>query len=101
MKKMTAMVLAFGLLLTTVPAGAETAPAGQTITVKTKGLVCDFCVRTLEKLFKKREEIGTFSVDLTTKDLKIGLKEGRTLDDEAITKIVSDAGYNVEKIERS
>lgn len=74
--------------------------AGELIQVKAKGLVCDYCARALEKVFKKRPEVQDLKVDLTTKDISIQLKEGQTMGDATIMKLVTDSGYNVDVIKR-
>ncbi len=78
-----------------------TPAAGEVISVKAKGLVCDFCARALEKLFGRREEVSSISVDLTSKLITIQLKEGQSMDDATVEKLVTDSGYNIESIERS
>jgi copper chaperone CopZ len=83
-----------------VPLAAEEALRSETILVQVNGLVCDFCARALEKIFAKREEVASFSVDLTSKVMTLGLKPGQVLDDAAIAELVKKAGYNVVKIER-
>lgn len=74
--------------------------ADHTITVQIDGLVCDFCARALEKVFGKRTEVTGIDVNLDTKLVTIGLKKGADIDDTTITKLITDAGYNVVKINR-
>ncbi len=99
-KFMVLSVLLFGSEANASESTLQNAAVGETILIKAKGLVCDFCVRALEKTSKKRPEIAGFSVDLTTKLIEIKLKKGSSMDDEAIQKFVTDAGYNIESIER-
>lgn len=66
--------------------------------VSVNGLVCDFCARALEKVFGKEEAVKGIGVNLDTKIITINFKEGQSLDDERITKLIKDAGYNVEDI---
>jgi Copper chaperone len=68
--------------------------------VAVNGLVCDFCARALEKTFGKKDEVETINVDLNEKIVTIHFHEGRTLDDETLTQIITDSGYNVEGIAR-
>lgn len=91
------------LLLTTIAILSLSVPAyamhpGGTIYVDVNGLVCDFCARALEKVFGKEEAVDNIHVDLDTKVITIHFKEGKNLDDEAITGLIQDSGYNVEKI---
>jgi len=39
-------------------------------------------------------------VNLESKVVTINFNDGQTLDDETITKLITDAGYNVEGIHR-
>ncbi len=68
--------------------------------VSVNGLVCDFCARALEKVFGKQDEVNTIDVNLDTKIISISFKDGQNLDDETITNLITDAGYNVETINR-
>ena len=74
--------------------------ADHVITVQIDGLVCDFCARALEKVFGKRAEVTGIDVNLNTKLVTIGLNKGADIDDATITKLITDAGYNVVKINR-
>lgn len=82
----------------------KTAPgiegADHTIVAQINGLVCDFCARALEKVFGKREEVSGIDVNLDTKLVTIGFKKDTDMDDATITKLITDAGYNVVKITR-
>lgn len=93
MKRLT-LVIVFGLILSVSSFAAET------ITVQVNGMVCDFCARALEKTFSKQESVSGIDVDLTAKIITISLKDGASLDNEAIEKLVTNAGYNVAKISR-
>lgn len=86
------------LLSLSVPAFAMH-PSG-TVNVDVNGLVCDFCARALEKVFSKQEAVESINVDLDTKVISIHFNEGQTLDDETITDLIMDSGYNVEGIHR-
>lgn len=76
------------------------ANADHAITAQINGLVCDFCARALEKVFAKRDEVSGIDVNLDTKLVTIGFKKGGNIDDATITKLITDAGYNVVKINR-
>ncbi len=70
------------------------------ISVSLNGLVCDFCSIALNKTFKKRDDILATYVDLDTKILSLSLKEGASLSNEDIMKLVEKAGYTTTKIAR-
>ncbi len=82
------------LILFTNAAYASTAK------VDVNGLVCDFCARALEKVFGKQDAVENINVDLDKKIVTINFKEGQNLDDETLTKLITDSGYAVEKIRR-
>ncbi|MEM9157499.1 MAG: heavy-metal-associated domain-containing protein [Verrucomicrobiota bacterium] len=74
--------------------------ADKIVKVEVKGLVCDFCARALDKIFRKQPEVAGIDVDLDDKRVTIGFKEGKMLDDKAIKKLINASGYTVEKIHR-
>ena len=74
--------------------------AGQVVHMKVNGLVCDFCARSLEKVFGKQDPVSGITVDLDTKLITVTFKDGKDLDDAALTKLVTSAGYTVENIHR-
>jgi hypothetical protein len=49
-----AMALAPMSLAAPPPAPAAAVAGGETVTMEVKGLVCDFCARSLEKVFLKK-----------------------------------------------
>lgn len=77
-----------------------THPPLRTINVSVNGLVCDFCARTLEKVFYQREGVEGVEVNLDKHLVKIEITETTTLPDDEITKMITDAGYNVTAITR-
>ena len=77
---------------------ASVASAGEKIYVDVNGLVCDFCARSLEKVFGKQEAVEAIEVNLNTKVVSIDLKPGETLSHKKIAKLITNAGYNVVKI---
>jgi copper chaperone CopZ len=72
----------------------------ETLSLTLKGVVCDFCVGVLRKVFAKRDEVETYSLNLDTKIMTLVLKKDKTLPDDVLTKLVEDAGYNVVLINR-
>lgn len=87
------------LLLTATPAFAENAENIQRdVIVKVDGMVCDFCAQSIQKVFGKQESVEQTFVDLDKGEIIVDLKDGQQLDDETITKLVVDSGYNVTEI---
>lgn len=103
MKKLPLALLSFCLLLTAWGSllNAETLETSPTIDIHVKGLVCDFCARSVEKTFGKLEAIDSVTVDLDAGLIHLTLKEGKTLSDEKIAKLIKANGYALESIVRS
>jgi hypothetical protein len=80
--------------------GIEGAACEDTVLVKVNGLVCDFCARALEKVFGQREEVSGITVDLDKGVVSIAMKPGQTIDNETLTGLITDSGYNVTSIDK-
>ena len=79
---------------------AGTASAGETATIHVNGMVCDFCARALEKVFTNEEEVESLDISLEDKTVTVTFKEGETLSDDALSFLITDSGYDVERVER-
>lgn len=88
------LTLITALTLISSSAYAETAK------VSVNGLVCDFCARALEKVFSRQEAVENINVDLDSKIITVQFKEGQSLDDATLKALITDAGYNMEGINR-
>jgi copper chaperone CopZ len=71
------------------------------IDVATNGMVCDFCAQAIEKVFMKREDVQGINVDLDNQKVVIYLKDKATIEDNEIVKLFEEAGYGVDKINRT
>lgn len=71
------------------------------ITIHVKGLVCDFCARSVEKTLSKTEVVERIKVDLDKGLIELQLTEGSTLSDKKIRKLMKASGYALESIERN
>jgi mercuric ion binding protein len=91
MKNLTILLTA---LLVTAPALAKE------IKVSVKGMVCGFCAQGITKKFKAQPEVESVDVSLEKKLVNLKTKGNLDLSDKAITDILTESGYNVEKIER-
>ena len=80
--------------------GIENASCKDTINIKVNGLVCDFCARSLERIFLKRDDVAGIKVDLGKGLVAVAMKPGLTIDDTTLTKLITDSGYNVADIDR-
>lgn len=90
------------LMLAAMVSGAP-AWAGQSVTVLVKGMVCDFCVQGLTKgfkAFKEKAVLEDFKIDLTKHTINLTVKEGASITDPEITKVVNDSSMAIDKIIR-
>lgn len=77
--------------------------AGETATIttsnkiiaKVNGLVCDFCVQAIQKTLLKEPGVTDAEVDLTAKTVTVGLKDGATVEEARLGKLLQDAGYDM------
>ena len=83
------------LLTIIVVFGLTAAVSADTIKATVNGMVCGFCATGIEKTFKAQREVKTVNVDLGNKLVTIQTKQGQTLDDSKIKKLLGNAGYSV------
>ena len=69
--------------------------------VSVNGLVCDFCARSIEKMFEKKEAVSSIIVDLENMLITIFLKDNQKLDDKKIIELIKDSGYDVVEVKRA
>lgn len=72
----------------------------QILRVSVNGLVCDFCARSIEKIFTKNESVDSINVNLEKMLITINLKKGKNLNDDIIRQLIKDSGYDVTEINR-
>jgi mercuric ion binding protein len=77
-----------------------TAAAADTIKATVNGMVCGFCATGIEKTFKAQPEVKAVNVDLQNKLVTVQTKEGQTIDDVKLKKLIGNAGYSVVAIAR-
>jgi periplasmic mercuric ion binding protein len=70
------------------------------IEVKVNGMVCSMCAQGIQKKFSGHPEVKKIEVNLDKKVVNISTLDGKDLADETITKIITEAGYNVANIQR-
>jgi copper chaperone CopZ len=86
------------LLTIIVILGLTAAVSADTIKATVNGMVCGFCATGIEKTFKAQPEVKAVDVDLENKLVTIQTKQGRTLDDAKIKKLLGNAGYSVVRV---
>jgi copper chaperone CopZ len=70
------------------------------VNIDVNGLVCEFCVVTIEKSFKNRDEVKEVKIDFDLKKVFLIFKKGQDLPDKTIEEIITNNGYNAVKINR-
>ncbi|MBY0371952.1 hypothetical protein K2X33_14800 [bacterium] len=91
------------LLTLAVLVGGDPAWAGQQVTVHVKGMVCDLCARGLAKGFSAFKETGVledFKIELAKHTVDLMVKDGASVSDDEITKVIEGSSMAVDKIER-
>ena len=68
--------------------------------ISINGLVCDFCARSIEKLFKKKSAVKNININLEEMLVTIFLKKGETINNQIINQIITDSGYELKEIRR-
>jgi len=85
------------LLLSPLPAFAAGAPD---VVMTVNGLVCDVCAQSIIKLMEKNGAVEKTAIDLENGLVTVDFKDGQTMSDAAMTKIITYAGYDVVNIKR-
>ena len=88
------------LLVLAITFALTAAVSADTIRATVNGMVCGFCATGIEKTFKAQREVKTVNVDLQSKLVTIQTKEGQTIDDAKLKKLIGNAGYSVVNIVR-
>jgi|MedtruStandDraft_1076414.scaffolds.fasta_scaffold00092_65 copper chaperone CopZ len=94
MKSTTRIFLALLFMGSTLPSLAAT-----TVKATVNGMVCAFCAQGIEKRLSALPATHAVFVDLKQKVVAIEAKEGHALDTKTITAEITDAGYDVIKLE--
>lgn len=88
------------LLTIVVIFGLAAAVSADTIKVTVNGTACALCATGIEKTFRAQPEVKTVDVDLENSLVTITTKQGRTLEDSKIKKLLGNAGYSVVAVAR-
>ncbi len=75
--------------------------AAESVKVTVNGMVCAFCAQGIEKRLSKLPSTKAVLVDLKQKTVAVEAKEGYKLDNKTISSEITDAGYDVVKLEPS
>ncbi|MBI2768155.1 MAG: heavy-metal-associated domain-containing protein [Burkholderiales bacterium] len=86
--------ISLALLATLLPA-----VAAESVKATVNGMVCAFCAQGIEKRLSKLPATKAVFVDLKQKVVAVEAKDGQKLDGKVITAEITDAGYDVVKLE--
>ena len=100
MKFTITIILLFFTLITSNITKSQGKLENEVLSISVNGLVCDFCARSIEKLFSKKESVKSINVNLEQMLITISLKKGKSLNDDIITKVITDSGYDIREISR-
>ena len=100
MKFIITIILLFFTLITFSITKSQEKLENEVLSISVNGLVCDFCARSIEKLFSKKESVKSINVNLEQMLITISLKKGKSLNDSIITKVITDSGYDIREIRR-
>ena len=67
--------------------------------IEVNGMVCAFCAQGIEKSFGSVAHVKDIFVSLENYFVAIESKDGKSIDEKQIRTIITDAGYDVQKIE--
>jgi copper chaperone CopZ len=87
------------LITACLSAMALVAHADTSVKATVNGMVCAFCAQGIEKRLTKMPATQSVYVDLQKKIVAVQAKPGQKLDEKAITTEITDAGYDVVKME--
>ena len=100
MKFTITIILLFFTLITSNITKSQGKLENEVLSISVNGLVCDFCARSIEKLFSKKESVKSINVNLEQMLITISLKKGKSLNDDIITEVITDSGYDIREIRR-
>ena len=96
----TIIILFFFTVITFKNSNSQEKLKNEVLNISVNGLVCDFCARSIEKLFTKKESVKSINVNLEKMLITINLKKGMNLHNSIITKVITDSGYDIREIRR-
>ena len=79
----------------------SSAMAAESMKITVNGMVCAFCAQGIEKRLTNMAVTKDVFVDLRQKIVAVEAKDGQKLDGKSITAEITDAGYDVVKLEAS
>ncbi len=89
------------LRLTLVFLSVNFVHAAEKIRIVIKDMTCIYCAQGLKSNFKNQKAVKNVKVEAKDKTILLTLNDDAILDDKKITRIVTNGGYHIEKIERT
>jgi copper chaperone CopZ len=89
------------LTLLALIAAAAAAHAADTKKITVNGMVCAFCAQGIEKRLQALPATQSVYVNLGRKVVAVQAKDGHALDEAKMRHEISEAGYDVVKVESS
>jgi copper chaperone CopZ len=87
------------LTLLALAASALAAHAGDTKKLTVNGMVCAFCAQGIEKRLSALPQTQAVYVNLDKRIVAVQAKDGQQLDDAVLKHEITEAGYDVVKVE--
>lgn len=87
-------------LLVGVSASVSAWAEPRTARIGVEGMVCAFCAQGIEKKLRARSEVDRIFVSLENRVVAVGFKDGRTIGDAELGRLIVDSGYKVTAIAR-
>jgi copper chaperone CopZ len=87
------------LALLALAASALAVQAAETKKVTVNGMVCAFCAQGIEKRLSALPQTQAVYVNLDKRVVAVQAKEGQQLDDAVLKHEITEAGYDVVKVE--
>ena len=88
-------------MLCAVLIGIAPGAFAKTIEMDVNGLVCAFCAQGIEKTLKGFPATEKVFVSLEHRIVAVELKDGQEIDDAALKKAITDAGYALVRVRRT
>lgn len=98
---LTTLALAAGFSAHAAPTSSTAATATATIKLTVNGMVCAFCAQGIEKRLTALPQTQAVYVNLGKKIVAVQAKPGQALDTNQLRAEISEAGFDVTKVEAS
>jgi copper chaperone CopZ len=91
----------FRTMLLLAALGTAPMAAAETVEMTVNGLVCGFCVASIEKTLRKNPATEDVVISLEHRLVAVAVKPGAEIDDEALRQALEESGYAVKAIVRT